>query len=125
MVIAHDFDQFDCESLEEYRARLLEVMAPENSEIWISEHGVQDECPCLAILIKGERAVINLWDQEGHNFVSQNPESASIDDSCEDFCEGEYEVACEQIITKSAAMIAALDFFESGAPTNKIIWNEL
>lgn len=122
MVISVNENSYKCDTYEEYETCIGKAMEEENAEIWISESGSQDDLPCMSVLLKGDMAVINVFLEDGSNYVSSSGED---NDEIYEFCDGQYEVPDYQIIAKETALEAALHYFETEGMLDGIEWEEL
>lgn len=122
MVISVNENSYKCDTYEEYETCIGKAMEEENAEIWISESGSQDDLPCMSVLLKGDMAVINVFLEDGSNYVSSSEED---NDEVYEFCDGQYEVPDYQIIAKGTAIEAVLHYFETEGILESIDWEEL
>lgn len=122
MVISVNENIYKCNTYEKYKTCIDKAMHEENAEIWISESVSPDELPCMAILLKDDMAVINVFLEDGSNYVSSSDEG---NNEIYEFCDGQYEVPGYQIIARENALEAALYYFETEAMLDSIDWDEL
>ena len=122
MFISSNTGSFSRDSFEEYKAALETCFQPEN-EIWCSRTE-EDKYPCLSILVKGDQAVANYFEEEdgGEMLVSFGDEDA---EDIVTFCDGQYEIAAWQVIPTADAMACALEFFHTQNAPDCIDWGEL
>lgn len=122
MFISSNTGSFSRDSFEEYKAALEACFQPEN-EIWCSRTE-EDKYPCLSILVKGDQAVVNYFEEEngGEMLVSFGDEDA---EDIVTFCGGQYEIAAWQVIPAADAMACALEFFHTQNAPDCIDWGEL
>ena len=114
MFISSNTGSFSRDSFEEYKAALETCFQPEN-EIWCSRTE-EYKYPCLSILVKGDQAVVNYFEEEdgGEMLVSFGDEDA---EDIVTFCDGQYEIA--------VALAWALYFFKTQTAPDCIDWGEL
>ena len=122
MIIDIDNDSFMCDSFEAYEIQVKRIIDLESAEVWISENGGQDDLPSLSILINDGEYVINYFGEDGSNYVTVGLEG---DEREVPFCNGQYDVAGYQIVSREDAMIAIPDFFNTHEPSERINWEEL
>lgn len=122
MFISVNDNNYKCYTYDEYKTTMEKDMNEENAEIWISKNGAQDELPCMAILLKKDLAVINIFLEDGNNYVSS---SENDNEEIHVFCDGQYEVPDYQVIAKEAALEAALYYFDTEGISDSIDWEEV
>ena len=122
MVIVYEHELINCGSLPDFEKNLREKMSLDSAEIWISGNGTSDDLPCIAILINDTKAVVNIFCEDGSNYVSSGDEDA---EGYVTFCDGQYEIAACQMVDKEDAVQAAMDFYTTKDRSNKINWEIL
>jgi len=124
MFVSSNLGTIECITFSEYEEQIRECIKynPSN-EIWCSCAEDPDIYPCLAILVKGEEAVVNYFSENNDRMF------ASVGDLSKDgeveFEGGQYEVDAYQIIPSMAALECALQFFYSQERPPCIEWEEL
>ena len=122
MVISVEGELIPCEEYEDYEIGINEMMSLESVELWISETGSPDDFPCLAVLLNGDQAVLNIFYKDGSNYVSSG--SGSFDEIVP-FYDGRYEIHGNQIISKTEAVVAVMDFFNTKDRSYLIDWERI
>ena len=113
-----------CVTFLEYRKYMEEsIHYNSGNEIWCSSHEGPEDFPCLAILVKGDEAVVNYFSENNAEMF------ASLGDTTKDgiaqFQNGQYEVMAYQVISSLSALECALQFFHSQEKPSCIEWEEL
>ena len=122
MIIDIEKESIYCNSFDQYEAQVRKILDLKSAEVWISENGGQDDLPCLSILINDGEYVINYFGDDGSNYVTVGLEG---DEREVPFCDGQYDVAGYQIISREEALTAIIDFFNTHEPSDEINWEEL
>lgn len=122
MVITVGHNNIICKTSESFESSINEQMKAMTSELWVSEHGGNDEYPCFGILIDEDKASLTFFDEDGSCFVSVGNGSSSETIS---FCNGQYEVTGSHIINKSKAMAILMDFFNNRCLSDSVKWEQL
>lgn len=121
MFVSSSQGDTDCIRLEEYKKLLCREMAlPQGNEIWCAA-GRQEEYPCLSILVQGEKAAVYYFSGE-EMYVSRGERGEG---GAAAFAGGKYEVQAGQLVTASAALECALEFFDSQKRPSCLSWEEL
>ncbi len=120
MVISIEHELISSNNIRDFEISLREKMSLASAEIWISEDGT--DFPCLGILVNSTKAVVNIFFEDGSNYVSTGDEEQ---DGYVTFCKGQYEVASYQLIGKEDAIQAILDFYMTKDRSEKISWEQL
>lgn len=121
MIIEINNESISCDMYEIFKNELNQLLNLDSAEIWISEKGGQDGLPCLSILVNNEEYVINYFGDDGSNYVSVGRD----DDREVSFCDGTYDVAGYQIVSKEFALQSALYFFKTKNIFEELKWDEL
>ena len=122
MVINCGHDSYQCQNAGDFESIIRELLAKESAEVWISQNGEQDEYPCMAILVNETNAALNHFGDDGSCYSSYN---GSPKDGFVSFCDGQYEIHSNQVISKEEALTALMDFFSSRSRSNAIQWDQL
>ncbi|SMC43908.1 hypothetical protein SAMN06296952_1138 [Oscillospiraceae bacterium] len=120
MVISIEHELISSNNIRDFEISLRGKMSLASAEIWISEDGT--DFPCLGILVNSTKAVVNIFFEDGSNYVSIGDEEQ---DGYVTFCKGQYEVASYQLIGKEDAIQAILDFYMTKDRSEKISWEQL
>lgn len=80
-----------------------------------------EEYPCLSILVQGEKAAVHYFSGE-EIYVSRGE---SGEGGAAAFAGGKYKVQAGQLVTASAALECALEFFDSQKRPSSLSWEEL
>ena len=67
-------------------------------------------------------AVLNYFGDDGSCYSSCN---GSAKEGFVSFCDGQYEIHADQIISKEEAMIALMDYYMNNGWSIKIQWDQL
>ena len=122
MIVSFGHNNISCNDLNEFEALVNQQLSMDSAEIWISENGDTEECPCLAILVNENGAYVNYFGEDGSCHASYGKDG---DDAIIPFCDGQYEVRSSQIISKSDALRAILAFFRNKGRSDLIQWQQL
>lgn len=122
MFISSNLGTIQCITISEYEEQIKKcIKYNPGNEIWCSCAEDPDDYPRLAILVRGENAVVN--------YFSDDEMFASVGDLSKDgeveFENSQYEVAAYQVIPSMAALECALQFFHSQERPSYIEWEEL
>lgn len=122
MFVSSNLGTIQCITISEYEERIKKcIKYNPGNEIWCSCTEDPDYYPRLAILVRGEDAVVN--------YFSDDEMFASVGDLSKDgeveFENSQYEVAAHQVIPSMAALECALQFFHSQERPSCIEWEEL
>lgn len=122
MIIEINNDSIKCDSYEIFKENINKIFSLDSAEVWISENGGQGDLPCLGILINNDEYVINYFGDDESDFVSVGDENDEREVS---FCDGAYDVAGYQIISKDNALERVMYFYREKNISHVLLWDEL
>jgi hypothetical protein len=122
MIVSCGHDIYQCGDAGVFESIMQKLLAEKSAEVWISQNGEQDEYPCMALLVNENNAVLNHFGDDGSCYSSCN---GSAKEGFVSFCDGQYEIHADQIISKEEAMTALMDYYMNNGRSIKIQWNQL
>lgn len=122
MIVNCGHDSYNCENVEKFENVIQELLSNDSAEVWISQNGGKDDCPCLAVQINENNATINYFGEDGSCYSTFN---GSRNDGFVTFCDGQYEIHSYQVISKEETLTAVLDFYHYKSRSDAIMWDQL
>ena len=122
MIVSIAHNNIPCNNEPEYEKALKELLSLDSAEVWISENGDPDECPCIGLLINAEGASLSYFGDDGSCYSSYRDDA---DKEIVTFCNGQYEVGASQVIGKEDALPALMDFYRNKGCSDSIKWDQL
>ncbi|WP_313133255.1 Imm1 family immunity protein [Anaerocolumna sp.] len=124
MFVSSNLGTIQCITFSKYEEQIKECIEyNHNNEIWCSCTNDSNDYPCLAILVRGEYAVVNYFSENNNEMFSSVGDLSKNDEV--EFEDGQYEVAANQVIPTMAALECALQFFHTQERPSCIEWEEL
>ena len=122
MIVSCGHDIYRCDDAGVFESVMKKLLAEKSAEVWISQIGEQDEYPCMALLVNENNAVLNHFGDDGSCYSSCN---GSAEDGFVSFCDGQYEIHSNQVISKDDALTALMDYFPDNGRSSDIQWEQL
>ena len=122
MIVSCGHDIYRCDDAGVFESVMKKLLAEKSAEVWISQKGEQDEYPCMALLVNENNAVLNHFGDDGSCYSSCN---GSAEDGFVSFCDGQYEIHSNQVISKDDALTALMDYFPDNGRSSDIQWEQL
>ena len=122
MIVSFGFNNISCNSLNEFEEVIKQQLSLDSLEMWVSENGGTQECPCLGILVNAVGVSINYFGDDGSCYAACGGDD---DDTVIPFCNGQYEVVSYQVISKSDALNAIVAFYQNKERLESIKWEQL
>lgn len=122
MIVSCGHDIYQCGDAGVFESIMQKLLAEKSAEVWISQNGEQDEYPCMTLLVNENNAVLNHFGDDGSCYSSCN---GSAKEGFVSFCDGQYEIHADQIISKEEAMTALMDYYMNNGRSIKIQWDQL
>ena len=122
MIVSCGHDTYQCDDADVFESIMRKLLAEKSAEVWISQNGEQDEYPCMALLVNENSAMLNHFGDDGSCYSSSN---GSAQEGFVFFCDGQYEIQSDQVISKEEAMTALMDYYLNNGRSSGIQWEQL
>lgn len=122
MIVSCGHDIYQCDDAGVFKSIMQKLLAEKSAEVWISQKGEQDEYPCMALLVNEKYAALNHFGDDGSCYSSCN---GSAEDGFVSFCDGQFEIHSNQVISKEEALTALMDYFPDNGRSSGIQWEQL
>jgi hypothetical protein len=122
MIVSCGHDIYQCDDAGVFKSIMQKLLAEKSAEVWISQKGEQDEYPCMALLVNENNAALNHFGDDGSCYSSCN---GSAEDGFVSFCDGQFEIHSNQVISKEEALTALMDYFSDNGRSSGIQWEQL
>ena len=122
MIVSCGHDIYQCDDAGVFKSIMQKLLAEKSAEVWISQKGEQDEYPCMALLVNENNAMLNHFGDDGSCYSSCN---GSAEDGFVSFCDGQFEIHSNQVISKEEALTALMDYFPDKGRSSGIQWEQL
>lgn len=120
MKIANNNGDFEISAKEEIETFVRESAENPFDELWVWR---EEEYPCLGILINGQYAVVDYFQEEDGDMWQS---SGCLEENVEFRCGGDVsEMPGSEVIPLEKAIACIKEFFDSPARPECIEWNEL